>query len=399
MDASRTADIGIQILGIAMQGDIAGAADLDLGLLGRRDIDIAMAAELHPGGAGRDLAEIGAARAADLDIEIVDDAIGDHGAGARDIQLGGARQLTDFGVARSGDRILRSSMRLRLSWCRAGDFHLAAVGRDLAQIHLAGAGDAELDAVFQLPLSTCRIRRSGWSCAVVKLGEGQMAAGQFELSNSRPGRVRLDLVRSRQPWQSRSILPLRMRRCASTWGSPLACSFVVGARRVAGVAEHHQARHGRCRPSPARGWWRWRRRSLATRPAIEQEPRNAVVQMPAADGGGGAHADRRGAQAQHGDGGEFVHHDALLLCGSAAGADIVDAARPGNMGFQLLGIGMQVDVARAGDVDIGFVGGRDVGIAAAGDMHFADMRRSPRPDRRRPIRRCEFRHAPPCRRP
>ena len=45
-----------------MQGDIARAADFDLRFLGGRDINITMAADLDPRGAGGGIAEIGAAR-------------------------------------------------------------------------------------------------------------------------------------------------------------------------------------------------------------------------------------------------------------------------------------------------------------------------------------------------
>src|SRR6185437_2527487 len=121
MNASRTADFGIQQLGVGMQGDIAGAADFDLRFLGRRDIDIAMTADLHPRGAGGDIAEVGAARSADFDIEVVDHTLGDHGAGALDLELGGVRgKLTYFGVARSGDR------------------HLEVVNGDVSGFHGAG---------------------------------------------------------------------------------------------------------------------------------------------------------------------------------------------------------------------------------------------------------------------
>src|SRR6185437_16948629 len=55
---------------------------------------------------------------------------------------------------------------------------------------------------------------------------------------------------------------------------------------------------------------------------------------------------------------------------SAAGRDVVDAAGARDMGLQLLRIGVQVDVAGAGNMDVGFLGRRDVGVAAAGDMHL-----------------------------
>jgi hypothetical protein len=45
------------------------------------------------------------------------------------------------------------------------------------------------------------------------------------------------------------------------------------------------------------------------------------------------------------------------------------------MGFQPLGIGVQIDVAGTGDIDIGFLSGRDVGIAAAHDVHHGDLGR------------------------
>ena len=44
------------------------------------------------------------------------------------------------------------------------------------------------------------------------------------------------------------------------------------------------------------------------------------------------------------------------------------------MGFQLPGVGMQVHVAGTGNMDVGFLGRGDVGVAAAGDMNFGHAR-------------------------
>ena len=64
--------LGIQRLGIFVEIDIAGPVNLDLGFFRGRDMDIAMTADLHLGGACLHLTEIGIARAGNIDFDIID---------------------------------------------------------------------------------------------------------------------------------------------------------------------------------------------------------------------------------------------------------------------------------------------------------------------------------------
>ncbi len=61
---------------------------------------------------------------------------------------------------------------------------------------------------------------------------------------------------------------------------------------------------------------------------------------------------------------------------------------PANMGFQLLGVAVQGNVARAADRNFRHLAGRDVHIAMAADTDFGVACRLPRQNRPAPILRC-----------
>jgi hypothetical protein len=141
----------------------------------------------------------------------------------------------------------------------------------------------------------------------------------------------------------------------------------AGARRVAGIAEHHQLDFV------------------------------AAVPIQVAAGGGGA-LDPGTARSVFE---QALHHPSPSLpppIAAAAPMQTADVNSPSTAmvtslldmmlsrrnndyeygpsrryGVQPLGIGVQIDVARAGNVNLGFVGGGDVGVAAAGDVHFATL--------------------------
>src|SRR5947208_478114 len=94
----------------------------------------------------------------------------------------------------------------------------------------------------------------------------------------------------------------------------VACDMhlVAAARRVAGAARHRQAEVIAAVPLQVATGGGGVLDSFAARPVAEHGKIHAVSKflpkLPAADGGGGAYADRGAGETDDGDEGELVHH-------------------------------------------------------------------------------------------
>ena len=75
-----------QFLGVAMQGDVAGSADMDICDLSRRNVHIAMTADTHFGLARGYRAKIGPTRTTDTNPQVINGALGADCARSADIR-------------------------------------------------------------------------------------------------------------------------------------------------------------------------------------------------------------------------------------------------------------------------------------------------------------------------